>query len=328
MKIISRAMEYFGLAFNPDKVEWPVTNPILLGIHFDTEKLEVEVKEGKLKELIFCTGFILDVKWYWIDSAESLTGGLNWVAIFHWPACAFLRRWARYIARIIAKEGRSHAPFQVPRWALLDIEWWHWYLKALIPTKIVSIVGVPTTFYEGWTDGATNGSKPNWEPAIGGYVFPDFFAAPLPSRFREFYRCRHNDYVKEFAIPHFEMLAMVVMVKLFAERWKGENVEVTFWRDSTHAQSALRNKSSGDEFLMLCTRWICREAVRLGFRFRVERISSEDNKLADYLSRCRLDLFWKRIEAKQADGWTGRMNRQQTPVVYPNAVYDFFNSEG
>ena len=81
------------------------------------------------------------------------------------------------------------------------------------------------------------------------------------------------------------MLAIIVALHNL-KPYLTPNALFTIRTDSKHAESALRAKSSKDEFLMDRVRWTTRwAAVEWDVRFHIDYVNTKDNTMADLLSR-------------------------------------------
>ena len=115
-------------------------------------------------------------------------------------------------------------------------------------------------------------------------------------------------------------------VHLFGDLWTGKVVKVSMWCDSKHVRGVLRKKSSDDEFLMICTRWLCQAAHLKRFRWKVFYINTKDNLLADMLSRDAEDEFWEEIRLMRLKKGFFPVDLEPTPMSLPREVSDFYNA--
>eukprot|EP01083_Nonionella_stella_P235094 827031_1 len=80
----------------------------------------------------------------------------------------------------------------------------------------------------------------------------------------------------------------------------------------------IRNKSTPDLYLMKAVRWILMFARRKHLIVHLNRVETEDNILADHLSRLRIEEF--RMAACNWDGFDVDWHLQPSPEIarYPN----------
>ena len=162
-------------------------------------------------------------------------------------------------------------------------------------------------------DGATNGSRETgWCPGIGVFFEGYLIMSKIPSKYTGYYQNKDREYTKEYAIAHFEMLAIVVGLWNFREHFKrGETILLR--TDNKTVEGVLKNKSSADMFLADAIRWINMFAWENELRFYINYVHTKVNKIPDALSR---------FEKKKAEDYTASLTKYHpkwvNQVQYPD----------
>ena len=174
-------------------------------------------------------------------------------------------------------------------WERKDWEWWLKYLDAITPISIIDMVNPILPVDEMYFDGATNGSREcGWCPGIGVWYKGHWISMRVPPNYTATFNSHNTEYEKEYAIPHFEMLAIVIGLWNF-RKLIGRRVSLWLRTDSKHVEAALKTKNSGDEFLMSAVRWLGMFASNHDLRLYVDYINTKHNTLADLASRFEID---------------------------------------
>ncbi len=107
----------------------------------------------------------------------------------------------------------------------------------------------------------------------------------------------------DFAIAHFEMLAIIIGLKTL-ESEISSKTKLLLRTDSIHVLSVLKNKNASDDFLQSCLRWLCMFAVQKDVSLYVIYVNTKINTIADAGSRFDMQtmLSLMKKECKRA-GW-------------------------
>ena len=240
---------------------------------------------------------------------ESLIGRLRYIAALAWPGTAFLREMTHYLTMLKREYVREYQLYpvvvKIPRWLLKDFHWWRYFLSKVQCVPISQLLYEPTRFISMSTDGATNGPAHDprrWCPGIGIYFEGDWIMDSIPKALLKRFFDPYKNVEKDVHIAHFEMLAVLVGIKSFAERLNvfRDNGDSTpclmLYCDNTNVVDALTRKRSDDAMMMACVRWICQWMVRNQYRYFVKYVKTKDNVLADALSRYSVEDFKSECE--------------------------------
>ncbi len=272
----------------------------IIGTNFEMKSMTLGPEQEKVDFIITLIICILMRGWTDVIELESSVGKLGYVAVLVWPGRAFLRRLTIWLHQCIEKYGRSADNFlKLPLWAAKDLFWWRDISENFIRIKIKDFVlkGVGDFIEtdELYFDGATNGERPNWRPAVGGYYHGYYFSEELPSNLiGEFGNYVTGDN-KEYNIHHFEMFAIVGGLNMFQNALKEPLLKpykkYMIRTDSKTVESALKNKGSRDPILMAGARWVCMFAAKWKVQFYGKYINTKKNVLPDSLSRFDFETF-------------------------------------
>ena len=207
---------------------------------------------------------------------ERLYGRLLYASHIVRPGKAFLMR--LYLLKECKKHVRqtidlSHNRTTVAA-ALMDLRWWSAHFVRLNRLSFKVALGwLPHV--EVWTD--ASGTL-----GIGGFSRQRFFSVPwslLP-----------GPHLKGEQDIHWrELLAVVAACQLWGAYWRGHAVHLFI--DNSVAEAAVRRRWSGCGDLAPMVRWLATKEQDQGFTFVTHLIKSEENPLADSLSRLDTSIF-------------------------------------
>ena len=131
---------------------------------------------------------------------------------------------------------------------------------------------------EVWTDAS--------ELAAGGFCGTRFFQF-------DWVECPVPGYVKSVRTKQFidwqELCALAAAFQIFEQQLRGKTV--LFWVDNTVVENVVRAGSSPVRLLMPLVKLIYKIALRSKIRFFLKHVTSEDNAIADALSRNKWEEF-------------------------------------
>ena len=262
-----------------------------LGIEYDTEEMTMAIPQVKRDRMMRMLVRGLLAGAVTIEQYESLVGKLSYAAQLIWPAKAFLRRMRNRLQQAINQYGRNQHWIILTDWERKDWNWWIKYLNVLMKVSILTRWNPVMPTNEIYVDGATNGSRlTGWCPGIGVWYQGHWISMKVPPQFLTAFTAHDADYEKLYAIPHFEMLSVVLALHTLLPILPRPG-SFMLRTDSMEVASALTNKSTKDEFLMDAVRWITMWAVTNHMHFHITYVHTKTNVIADHLSRFNIDKF-------------------------------------
>ena len=297
-------MSDIGIAEKAEKRDGP--DPLLELTGFDVNLVRMkakypDVKTFKCKELVFegiINGFLDLVQ------MDSMLGKLGDLANMRNPARSFLKRLRVLFGQYLKKYGRKLIMIPLPQWAILDLKWWARYIDVVREIDILEFCDPFMPEDEMSFDGATNGSRENgWNPGMGVWYKGQFIMSQIPQHYKDTFIFQDRDYEKEFAIAHFEMIAIITGLHTFREQFKSGS-KLILRTDSMHVLSVMKNKNSNDIFLQSCLRWLCMFAVEKNIRLYLLYINTKKNLIPDMASRFdTLSLYRYATKECQRNNW-------------------------
>ena len=262
------------LSATPGHVTPPATAVVALGLLYDTESNTVSLPADKLSSILEMLA-----EWRVKSSATpkelaTFAGRLLWVCNVVPPGRVFLGRvlaTKRYAdscdRRIKLDEDFKH-----------DVEWWQsmvtpWNGRSfLVPIQSADVSLDASS--DGWLDGG---------PGIGGYNFVthQFFATGVPPSMATWY------------IGNLELFAVIIAMSIWGEEWGGHSVHLL--TDNEGVRFLLQNGRSRDTLRLHMARSIVGRQFCGNYRIETSRISTEQNTLADALSRLGSPAMWPRF---------------------------------
>ena len=308
-----------GVDENEEKREMPEERKVLIGLLCDSESMDMKtplLKKHKIKQAIYKA---LHLGYIMLKEYESLVGRLQHVSETAWPGKAFLRRMRTKVDRLIAKHGRINMAVILDELDRRDLLWWVKFLDKVDGVLISDMLDPVFPEDEIYFDAATNGSRDgatSWDPAIGVWYRGHWIAMKVPECYQDVFVVRELEYAKEFAIAHFEALAIVVGLHNFRDMI-GKKRKIMLRTDSKHVEAALMNKSSRDPFLQSVVRWTCMFAVEEECRLYVKYIHTDSNGPADALSRRQMVTFVN-LAKMQCDAMDWELQRHMHRYEVPD----------
>ncbi len=272
---------------------------ILCGLHYRSTDLTVAPTVEKRYKCI--TGLIIIVihQSMYFKPAESLLGTITWIASTCYPMVAFLRRLRRPLIAHRKMYGEQNTMIHWDNEDVKDckllIEWLY-HMKRVSMLEIANVIKRKRIML--YTDGATNGAKPNWNPGLGAYCQGEWFSVRVPKKWNDEYIQYLNEnkqkYIsKETNIAHFEALAIVTALNTFKHLWTEDSL-IDIRCDNKTCCSDFANKNSDDILRMDCVRWLIHnfKATKVkNIRIEINYIHTKRNYLSDACSRFNHRLF-------------------------------------
>ena len=264
------------LSATPGHITPPSTSVTALGLLYDTARNTVSLPQEKL------VAIIETLKDWKIRShatpkeLASFAGRLLWICNVVPPGRVFLgrvlatKRYADSVGRKIALDDDFK----------LDVAWWldmvsPWNGRSfLVPVHSADISLDASS--DGWLDGG---------PGIGGYNFVthQFFATGVPPHMSAWY------------IGNLELFAYIIALSLWGNQWRGYSVHCL--TDNEGVRFLLQNGRTRDPLRLKMARKIVGLQFRGGYRIESARITTEQNVVADALSRLGNADMWPRFSS-------------------------------
>ena len=309
-KLFNQTIYWFkrlGVPTNKGKCKEPCHRLVILGWKYDSVKMKVSLPQKKLDHLVPWIRSIINDPITNQQELHSLGGHLRWSSIAIFSGQAFLRRLESHLYALGVEESDF---IKLDYYAIEELKWWLKQLQhAAQGIKYELILKHPADAdIDVYTDAAGSlieGGMGGW---TRGYYFQIFWnetIRELIEKTRFPFGIKETD--KHFIIAWLELFGAITAAYAFRHVFK--NKCVRFWIDNTNAQAWIRSKSP--PLHAVDCQYLIRKLADLAneykFYFWVDRISTEDNKLADKLSRKR-NLFlkgkvekggFKRIDVKE-----------------------------
>ena len=264
------------LSSTPGHIVQPSSVVTALGLQYDTVANVVALPPAKL-------AIVRDLLLEWLGKVSaspwelaSLAGKLLWCCNAVPPGRIFLgrvlatKRWADQLDRPVALDADFRR----------DIGWWHQHVSAwngrsfLLPCHTADVAIDASS--HGWLDGG---------PGLGGYCFAtnQYFATGVPAP------------LSSWHIGDLELLAHVVALRVWGSGWSGHVVNIL--TDNEGCRHLLGNGRTRDPRRLQLARIIVGLQFSGNFRIESARISTDQNTLADALSRLGDGGMWPRFLA-------------------------------
>ena len=253
-------LEHLGVAESKKKALTPSTRMLFLGVEFDTLRMCMQVGEDKRIEV----KATIDI-WYRRTVAtkrelQSLQGQLMWVSkVVRYSRC--------FVTRIIAEQkSLSNQKQKKPLSHDLkkDLLWWKLFLDVFNGVELL----VPQTVACNILGDATLTGAGAWDEAAGMFwsrKFPRTMqSADVPIHLKEF-------------------LTLIISVRLWGHKWSG--LRVALHCDNSSVVQTINHQKPKDPLMQQCLREFLFQVTTLKFEPVMVRIPTEDNFMADFISR-------------------------------------------
>ncbi len=197
---------------------------IMCGLEFDSTDLSIAPARDKRLKCIRGLIIIVITGKLGFKASDSLMGTITWIASTCYPFCAYTRRIRQPVVqhrRLYGeKEGILEYSSEHIRDARMLLDW----LRDIRRVSMLEICNlIPMRRIIIYTDGATNGARPNWCPGIGAYCEGSWFMDKVPNIWRDEYIryiSENKDliFTKDTDIAHFEALAVVTALNTFKDK--------------------------------------------------------------------------------------------------------------
>ena len=264
------------LSATPGHITPPSTSVIALGLLYDTAQNTVSLPQDKMVAIIKMLEEWKKKSFATPKELASFAGRLLWVCNVVPPGRVFLgrvlatKRYADSLDRRVALDDDFK----------LDVSWWFdmvspWNGRSfLVPVHSADISMDASS--DGWLDSG---------PGIGGYNFVNhqFFATGVPPHMSGWY------------IGNLELFAYIIALSLWGDQWRGHTVHCL--TDNEGVRFLLQNGRTRDPLRLKMARKIVGLQFQGGYRIESARISTDQNVIADALSRLGSADMWHRFSS-------------------------------
>ena len=288
---LGQLLQELGVQESVDKASKPSTKMKFLGVEFDTISMCMRIDEKKLQEITMLSKSWARKTVATKQELQSVLGKLMWVSKVVRHSRCFVARIIGILKGLRTQKQKVTLSSDVKK----DFLWWSHFLPVFNGVELL----VPATVFCSVIGDATLRGGGCWNEKEMEY-FSRLFPAHL----------------MDHAIPiHIkEFLVTIVAVKLWGHLWEGKRV--AFYCDNEAVVKTMIYQKPRDSELQRCLR----EMLFLVCKFRFQpvflRISTEDNDIADFISRVH---DREAISAKFVDRGLPNMNH----VYVPDERFDF-----
>jgi len=262
---LGKLLGELGLRESTSKACPPSTSVICLGVQFDTIAMTMSVTQSRITEIEELLNCWKDKTSCTKRQLQSLLGKLVFISKCVRPSRIFLHRMLELLRSLKNNHNRTRLTSGFHK----DLRWWQCFLRQYNGVSLIPSLNWSTPDKIFSTDACLTG--------CGGLAGDIYFHAQFP------------DFIlkEQFPIHQLEMIAIMVAVRLWGNKWKGLNI--TVYCDNEAAVTVLNSGRTKDSILAKCVReiWLC---TALGqFQLRAVHLSTHANRLADCLSRWHLN---------------------------------------
>ena len=259
-----------GLAESPSKAHPSSRKMVYLGVHFDTEKMEMSVPTEKLAELKAEIDMWARKTTITRKNLQSLLGRLFWVA----KVVKFSRV---FMGRLLAQlrdmsSTKDHVKVKLEEQSRRDLLWWSRFLRTYngvsmimneeaIPLTLEQLIDTPDKVCAG--DSTPSG--------LGAWHSREYWSQLVPSHLRG------------FPIHILEFWAVIVSCKIWGESWSGKVIQI--FTDNDAVADVITYEKPKDPAMLSLLREFIFIVCEKKFVPVLRKISTEDNHLADHISR-------------------------------------------
>ena len=182
-----------------------------------------------------------------------------------------------FVSRLISeikKLKKNHHKIRLSTDVKLDLSWWKYFLKEFAGVSLIT---------DGVWSSPDEVSAGNAHPLAGGsYVEDEYWSREFPA------------VIMDEPIHIKEMHVVVTSAKLWGPRWSRK--QIVIYCDNDASCDAITYQKPKDPKLQMLVRTLLFLQCKYSFSIKAEKISSSDNRIADFLSRCqnhsKIDKFF------------------------------------
>ena len=259
-----------GLAESTSKASPPSRKMVFLGIHFDTEKMEMSVPVDKLTELKAEIEKWARKTTITKREMQSLLGRMFWVAKVVRFSRIFM---GRLLSQLRDLSGtKDHTKVKLEEQSRKDLLWWSRFLRTYngvsmilnedaLPLSLEQMLDTPAKVCAG--DATLTG--------IGAWHAHEYWSKLVPN------------HLKGSAIHILEFWAIIVSCKLWGHTWEGQVIQI--FTDNDPVADVITHEKPRDPAMLSLLREFIFIVCKFKFVPVLRKISSADNFLADHISR-------------------------------------------
>lgn len=266
------------------KAEGPTFQAKVLGLYIDLRTWTLSIPQDKYEATMRAIERMATASTTTVEAIRSLVGKLTFLTVVFPEGRAFLQRLRTLQSAFDDKAPHTTVNLQnigqsEEQQFRKDLHWW---VKALPAWQGISLAWddpwlVAELILHAWTDACERGM---------GFYHDGMFA------FREWERHELNlaRRAQRVSMPYLEMRALTIAVVTFAARWR--NKRVLIHTDNMTNVLIFQSGSAKHPAMQRLMRIVAHTTLAYNIHLRVEHIATEQNVLADPLSRIELDRFY------------------------------------
>ena len=296
-----------GCPYSPEKTEWATIRIVFLGILLDGRMQILIVPEEKRIKALNILNWVVDRRTITIKTVQRLTGILNFLN----KAIVVGRTFTRGLyakLRMTTSDGRqlkSYHHVNVNTEFRCDCLIWKWFLmdhhnRLMLCRPYVDFsTSDPASTLFFYTDSSASESKGF------GCVFNNHYT----------YGFWGKSFIQDCnpSINYLELFALCIAIFTWQDDKKLCNARVRIFCDNDCAKHMVNNMSSGTKNCLQLLRLLALNNLRFNRRISVRYVKSEDNYLADSLSRGKFKDFWDKAP-KNMDRYPTPLPEQLWPI--------------
>ena len=259
-----------GLSESVPKASPPSRQMVFLGVHFDTEKMEMSVPPDKLSELKAEIDRWARKTTITKRELQSLLGRLFWVAKVVRFARIFM---GRLLAQLRTMSGRmDHEKVKLEEQTRKDLLWWSKFLRSFNGVSIIMNEEAIPLSLDQLLDTTERVCAGDATPTgIGAWHNHEYWSQLVPS------------HLQGLPIHLLEFWAVIVSCKVWGEHWGGKVIQI--FTDNDPVADVISNEKPKDPEMLKLLREFIYIVCEKKFIPVLRKISSKDNALADHISR-------------------------------------------
>ena len=304
-----------GCPISLEKTERASVLIVFLGILIDGINLVLSILLEKCNKARGLLTYAISKRKVTIKFVQKLTGTLNFLNKAIVPGRAFTRRMYSRIAVTDKKNGhplKQHHHVWLPREFVLDCRMWLTFLDNCRSTNLCRpFVDFDTMARTTQTLNFYSDASRNSELGFRAIFENQWFAAQWTKNFVE--ECQPS-------IEFLELLALVAAVLTWTNDFRMCEVRVIIFSDNESVVHMVNKTLSTCHQCMILIRLLVLDNIKHNRKICVRHVRSQDNCLADSLSRLDFKRFWM-LAPKSVN----KTPSEITPIVW--AVEDLWNDE-
>ena len=265
-----------GFPVSMDKTFWGTTSLSFLGLLIDTVRQLVCIPTDKVERAKLLINEVISAKKTTVQKLQKLCGFLNFLCKCIVPGRAFTRRLYSYFNSSM----KPHHHINVNKQIKADLNVWN------------SFINSPEIYCRPFLDFSRElqATDLDWYTDASGSIG---FAGYLQNKW---FQSKWTDFEisNNPSIQYKELLAVTVSILLWGSAF--QNSRIRLFCDNDAVCRMLNNNTSGCKNCLELIRRIVLFSMKWNVRIFAKHVYSEDNNLADSLSRFQMDRFWSDVK--------------------------------